>query len=143
MIIKNGFKIPKDLFDEVINKSEDSWIRCDVNERAEKIIAPSLSGEKTLGVFASGSASNLHQEEYGLETVGGIDRLRIENNPKNGEPPINIDHYAVCNGEDPENYDVFYIRPQNGNEPKPFDHWPDSNQVGKIINSIKKTIRDI
>ena len=143
MIIKNGFKIRKEIFNKVISKSENNWIRCDVNKQTEKIITPSLSGEKTLGVFVSGSASYPHQEVYGLETVGGIDRLRIENNPKPGEPSINMDHYAVCNGEDPENYDVFYIIPQNGDNPEPFEHWPDSNQVDKIIDSIKKTIKDI
>lgn len=143
MKVKIAFKINKELFNKVLIKTGEHWIRCELEEDYERILVPPISGIKTLATLVSGSASNLHDEDYGLSTIGGIDRLRIESKPKKGEPPINIDHFAVCNGEDPENYDVFYIIPQNGDNPEPFEHWPDSNQVDKIIDSIEKTIKDI
>ncbi|HOV16356.1 MAG TPA: hypothetical protein PLF50_02505 [Candidatus Cloacimonadota bacterium] len=133
-------RIKKSTFDIIITHSEDKWLRCEITPGIAGSVMHNFADNKTEAVFASGSACLPMYEHYGLKAIGGIDRVRYESKPQLGEPYHNIDHFAICDNGDPDYYFAYLIKPKDGNEPGPFNHWSTDDDFATIIDSIDKTI---
>jgi len=128
------------VFDVIISYSGDKWLRCEVVPGIAGSAMPHFADCKTEAVYASGSICLPMYEHYGLTAIGGIDRVRFESNPQPGEPDHNIDHFAVCDEGDPNYYFAYLVKPKDGNEPGPLNHWSTDEDFLTIIESIDITI---
>jgi len=57
-------------------------------------VAPHFGSEVSFAVFASGEPP-FKINPTPMEVIGGIDWMRLEPNPKIGEPEINVNHYVI------------------------------------------------
>lgn len=71
------------------------WKINDVPPERWQQIAPFLGAEKTLGVFASGQSPKAIAASEAPPKIGGIDWMRLEPNPRPGEPPVNVNHFVI------------------------------------------------
>jgi hypothetical protein len=69
------------------------WSIQDLPPARAEAIRPFLNNGDTLAVFASGAMPLLATSE-GAE-IGGIDWIRLEPNPRDGEPALNAYHFVI------------------------------------------------
>ena len=68
---------------QVIEQLPETW----------PLLYPYFARENTLAVFSSGIVPTVH---FGMPRhLVGVDSIRIENKPKRGELPLNVDHYVI------------------------------------------------
>jgi len=70
------------------------WEINDVPPQRWKQIKDHFGDENTMAVFASGSSPTIITQENN-KAIGGIDWVKIERNPKDKEPPLNVYHYVI------------------------------------------------
>ena len=120
------FYIDEDNYNRLIGPG--CWQIQDLPSERAELVKPFLNNA-TLAVFASGCPPQQHSG-YGNsipgrtysadadEDIAGIDWVRLEGNPKHGEPPLNVYHFVIKK-PDQNGYPVYAC--QNGKSIAP--HW--------------------
>ena len=121
MASKPNFYITCDNFKLLVGRG--FWeIRDIPPERCEQV-RPFLNNIDTVGVFASGIAP-IYLERSSADDIGGLDRIRLEPNPKDKEPDLNVDHFIIGR-PDSNGYPVYGPYKNGGIIP----HWPQDNAI--------------
>jgi len=71
------------------------WRRKDVPQNEWKYISKFATKEKTFGILISGSFEEPRRAHNKEGIIAGFDWIRVEENPRQGEPELNVDHFVV------------------------------------------------
>lgn len=119
-----NFYIDAENYDRLIGSG--CWEIQDLPPNRAELVKPFLNNEDTIAVFASGCPPQPHSTLGGSipdtadsdEDIAGIDWVRLESNPKPGEPSLNVYHFVIKK-PDENGYTVFACRDGKSIAP----HW--------------------